>query len=314
MRELLTDAPCRVCSHPDAIRILDARDHREGMPGDFSVVQCESCGVCRVDPWPVDPMAWYPTAYQQHSAQTATGKVVEWAVRTANAPKTPGVRRRVLARVVPDCDLGGASSPGARVLDVGAGNGAAVRGLQASGIDAVGIEPDSAAVEAAHEGGASTVAQGTLDENPFAGESFDVVRMYQVLEHVPDPVDAVRSAASLLAPDGRLLIGVPNFGSLGRRLFSGSWDGLELPRHLHHFTRSSLSTVLRRGGLEPVQIHTVALFGLLPASFDARSTGGTRQRGWGKNVPLRAAAYPVELMAGALGGGDGLMAVAQRSG
>jgi hypothetical protein len=134
--------------------------------------------------------------------------------------------------------------------------------------------------------------------------------MNQVLEHVPDPVDALRRVRALLARGGRVVIGVPNFGSLGRRVFGASWDGLELPRHLHHFTRISLGLALAEAHLEASSMRTVALFGVLPASIDAATTSGRRQRGWGRSVPLRAVLYPLELAIAAAGGGDGLVAVA----
>lgn len=301
--------PCRVCGRREARVLLSGTDHREGMGGWFSVVECSNCGLARTDPRPDDPMAWYPPSYQQHTARTVTGRVVEAAINRTAARAMPAAVRRIVAAIVPDADMGGQIAPGSRVLDVGAGNGTAVRALRAAGIDAYGIEPESRAVDAARGEGAGTVVRGTLEDHPLGGR-FDVVRMYQTLEHMPDPVDALVRARDLLAPGGRLVIGVPNLGSVDRRLFGASWDGLELPRHLYHFTRSSLRMVLGAAGLVPRSIRTVALFGLLPASIDARTAAGRRQRGWGHSVPLRAALYPIELVTAAAGGGDGLIAVA----
>lgn len=304
------DNPCRLCGGVDARRVLSGTDHREGMGGWFSVLVCRDCGLGRVDPWPEDPMAWYPDAYQQHTAQTLTGRAVEAAIRgTATRPMASAARRLVTG-VVPDADMGGPLPPGTRLLDVGAGNGAAVRALCAAGVDAHGIEPEQRAVSAAREAGVTTVSVGTLEANPLDGDVWDVVRMNQVLEHVPDPVDALRRVRALLAPGGRAVIGVPNFGSLARRAVGASWDGLELPRHLHHFTRASLTRALAEAGLEVASMRTVALFGVLPASIDAVTAGGRRQRGWGRSVPLRAVLYPVELAIAAAGGGDGLVVVA----
>ena len=303
------DGRCRLCGGTDARVVLSGTDHREGMGGWFSVVVCRRCGLGRVEPWPDDPMAWYPDAYQQHTAQTLTGRVVEAAIRRTATRPLGDAARRVATSVVPDADMGGPLAPGARLLDVGAGNGAAVRALRAAGVDAHGIEPEERAVAAASAAGVTTVSVGTLEANPLEGEHWDVVRMNQVLEHVPDPVDALRRVRALLAPGGRAVIGVPNFGSLGRRAFGASWDGLELPRHLHHFTRFSLGLALAEADLEASSMRTVALFGLLPASIDAATTGGRRQRGWGRSVPLRAVLYPVELAVAAAGGGDGLVAV-----
>jgi len=303
-------AACRVCGASEARTVLTGTDHREGMGGEFSVVVCAGCGLARVQPWPERPMDWYPTAYQQHTAQTVTGRAVEAAIRSTATRPMPAALRRAATAVVPDADMGGALAPGATLLDVGAGNGTAVRALRAAGVDAHGIEPASGAVAAAQAGGAETVVEGTLEDNPLADRRWDVVRLYQTLEHMPDPVASLEAARALLAPGGRVVIGVPNFGATGRRVFGPSWDGLELPRHLHHFTRASLTAVLARAGLQAESVRTVALFGLLPASADARTNGGRRQRGWGKSVPLRAALYPVELLTAAAGGGDGLIAAA----
>jgi 2-polyprenyl-3-methyl-5-hydroxy-6-metoxy-1,4-benzoquinol methylase len=294
--------------------VLTGTDHREGMGGRHSVVACRACGLGRVDPWPDDPMAWYPPAYQQHTTQTVTGRVVEGAIRGLATRALPRPLRRVATAVVPDADMGGALVPGARVLDVGAGNGTAVRALLAAGVDAHGVEPEGRAVAAARAAGAETVVEGTLDSAMVEGGSWDLIRMYQTLEHMPDPVAALARARGMLAPGGRVVVGVPNFGALARRAFGPSWDGLELPRHLHHFTRRTLTRTLGAARLQVSDMRTVALFGLLPASLDAWTAGGERQRGWGRSVPLRAALYPVELLVAAAGGGDGLIAVAHAAG
>jgi 2-polyprenyl-3-methyl-5-hydroxy-6-metoxy-1,4-benzoquinol methylase len=302
--------PCALCGGIGASVALYGTDHREGMGGWFTVLVCSGCGLGRVDPWPDDPMAWYPDGYQQHTAQTVTGRVVEASINATASRRLPAAVRRAATALVPDADMGGRLRPGARVLDVGAGNGAAVRALRASGVDAYGIEPEEQAVAAARAAGVETVLVGTLEENPLAGERWDVVRMNQVLEHLSDPVDALRRSSELLAPGGRVVIGVPNFGSLARRVFGGSWDGLELPRHLHHFTRETLRLVFARAGLQVLSLRSVALFGVLPASIDAATTGGRRQRGWGRSVPVRALLYPLEIAIAATGRGDGLLAVA----
>lgn len=301
---------CRLCGETAGRVLLSGTDHRAGMGGWFSVLRCAGCGLARTDPWPEDPMAWYPDDYQPH-AETFTARAVEAVIRRTATGLLPPLGRRAATALVPDADLGGMLERGATLLDVGAGNGTAVRALRAAGVDAHGVEPSALAVEAAHARGAPTVLAGTLDDNPQAGRAFEVVRMFQTLEHMPDPVDALRRARALLAPGGRVVVGVPNLGALGRRAFGASWNGLELPRHLHHFTRATLAAVMEAAGLRVASVRTVALFGLLTSSLDARTAGGRRQRGWGMSLPLRAAAYPVELAVAAAGAGDGLLAVAR---
>jgi len=303
-----------VCGHTGGRVVLEGTDHREQVGGWFTVLECEGCGLAHTEPVPIDPGAWYPTGYQQHDApDTTTTKVVRRAVTSAGrSHRRAG--QVVLATLVPDAAYLGDLPAGSRVLDVGAGNGNVVAALRDAGADAWGVEPSSAGAAMAHSRGLSTVVEGTLEQalasGSIASSGWDVVRMYQVLEHVPDPVTTLSDIRAILAARGRLIIGVPNLDSLARRALGAAWDGLELPRHLTHFTPRTLRMVLARAGFSVVRLRTVALFGILPGSLDARTAGGRRQRGWGEALPVRALTYPLEVGYAAIGQGDGIIAEA----
>ena len=305
---------CPACGAPGGSPILEGTDHREQVGGWFSVVECPSCRLARTEPVPVNPGEWYPQGYQQHDApDSVTASVVRRAIsRSARA------RRRWAAKatgfVVPDAAYIWPVASGSHVLDVGAGNGTAVAALREAGLEAWGVEPSEAGFAAARSRGVGTVIHGTLEDalatGGIAASGWDVVRLYQVLEHVPDPVATLSVVRGLLAPGGRVVIGVPNFDSLARRLLGSAWDGLELPRHLTHFTPATLRAVLGRAGLRAQRVSTVALFGILPGSIDAATAGRRRQRGWGEALPVRGLSYPIELAYAAAGRGDGIMAEA----
>jgi 2-polyprenyl-3-methyl-5-hydroxy-6-metoxy-1,4-benzoquinol methylase len=288
---------------------MRAWDHREGVPGEFAVVVCDACGSGRTSPVPEDLAAAYPATYQQHTGASVTARVVARAIaHTARGGRLAGAVRYV----VPDAELGGPVAPGSRVLDVGAGNGTAVGALLAAGAEAHGVEPDGGAVAAARAAGWTTVEQGTLETSPLRGHRWDLVRMFHVLEHVPEPAVTLRAIHGALAPGGRLVVGVPNYSSLGRRVFGPSWDGLEVPRHLMHLTPAGLRHLLDDAGFRVQAMRTTPLFGVLTGSLDARTAPGRRrQRGWGEGLVPRALAYPLEVAVALAGGGDGLVAVAR---
>ena len=299
------ERPCPVCGELKGRVALRGSDHREGLGGDFAVLVCADCGLGRTQPMPDDLDAWYPASYQQHVADGLTARVVNRAIRIGAGG------RKLVPRLVPDAELGGPVAPGARVLDVGAGNGNAVRALAAVGANAHGVEPDEGGVAAAGQAGCHTVEHGTLEHSALRNQHWDLIRFFHVVEHLPDPVATLSVARGCLADGGRLVVAVPNFGSAGRRLFRRSWDGLELPRHLQHFTSGSLRRTLDAAGFDVESLRTTPLFGVLPGSLDAYTSGGQRQRGWGNALPVRALAYPVEVALATLGLGDGLVAVAR---
>lgn len=144
-----------------------------------------------------------------------------------------------------------------RLLDVGSGKGHFLAAARRAGWDATGIEFSTAAAEEARRRyGVETLV---ADWSTVAlNGKYDVITMWHVLEHLPDPAAAMRRARSLIAPDGRLVISVPNGSSLQAQVFGPSWFHLDTPRHLYHFTPTSLCRLAERTGFEVVRLDTFA--------------------------------------------------------
>lgn len=131
-----------------------------------------------------------------------------------------------------------AVAPG-RVLDVGCGGGDLLVHYRTLGWEVFGVDPAAAAVAAATRRGLC-VHHGTLADHPWPAESFDLVVFSHSLEHIPEPLDALRRAKALLAGGGRVAISLPNWRCWQRRLFRNRWFHLDLPRHLQHFSAPAL--------------------------------------------------------------------------
>jgi SAM-dependent methyltransferase len=114
-----------------------------------------------------------------------------------------------------------------------------------------GIEPDEAAATLARRY-TDELHVGDVLTAPFGPGRFDVVTAFHVLEHVPDPVAVARRMLEWLAPGGLLIVEVPNAEGLGAAIFGRAWSGLELPRHLSHFSSATLERVLTRAGARVV--------------------------------------------------------------
>jgi 2-polyprenyl-3-methyl-5-hydroxy-6-metoxy-1,4-benzoquinol methylase len=122
-----------------------------------------------------------------------------------------------------------------RVLDVGCGDGRLLEQDLRAGWEGVGIDFSQRAVARGKERGLD-VRLGALDEVSLPSESFDLVRLSHVIEHVPDPRDLLRRSYELLRPGGRVHVVTPNFASPLARLAGRYWYDLDPPRHLVLFT------------------------------------------------------------------------------
>jgi SAM-dependent methyltransferase len=142
---------------------------------------------------------------------------------------------------------------GSRILDVGCGNGDFLAVAEDLGHSAMGLDPDPKAVELARSLGFDARCGG-MPGSGLDAESFDHVFMSHVLEHLHDPVGALREALSLLAPGGRLWLSLPNIGALGLRRYGRHWRGLEPPRHLTLPGAGRLKGLLAELGFEGVRL------------------------------------------------------------
>jgi SAM-dependent methyltransferase len=147
-------------------------------------------------------------------------------------------------------DLIAGLEPG-RVLDLGCGAGENLETLSKRGWDVFGVEPSPAVaarvVERLHVSD-DRIVVAAAEQASFAPSTFDLVVMSHVLEHLHEPRDVLRHVHDWLAPGGRLLIRVPNASSLESRIFGRFWFGLDVPRHLAHFTPETLARLLVETG------------------------------------------------------------------
>jgi len=141
-------------------------------------------------------------------------------------------------------------APPADVLDVGTAGGAFLEAASRMGYRARGLEPSRSLAESARARG-GRVDQGTLDTFSYPEKSFDLICLWDVIEHLPHPQAALRILLPLLRPKGRLLINFPDAGSWPARM-AGRWYWWILSVHLHHFTRQTLSLLCGRAGFEVI--------------------------------------------------------------
>jgi SAM-dependent methyltransferase len=134
-----------------------------------------------------------------------------------------------------------------RLLDVGCGQGTFLLEMREAGWDVHGLEPDAGAAAVAAAAGLRVVT-APIEEASLEPGSFDAVTMNHVIEHLHDPMEALRRCHQALRPGGTLWIATPNLDARGHAMFCADWIGLDPPRHLVLFTRDSLTRAVEQAG------------------------------------------------------------------
>lgn len=293
---LIESAPCAFCGSAGGTPIVVGRDRQHGLPGRFRVVRCDPCGLMRTDPRPtIDSIRrYYPPDYAPYQASAPRWDGHRWL----NALLDGGWTRMP-------------ASPPARLLELGTSTGLFLQRMQARGWDVTGIESSEPAARTASVrtgrpvyaidlnrlDGVDRPAAATAAA-PFAPGSFEAICAWMVIEHLHDPVAALRRAFDWLAPGGWIAMSVPDAGSWMCRAFGEAWFCLDVPRHLYHFSPRTLRMVLTACGFRDITLTRPGTVGDLVYSVVDRLD----DRGWLSRATSRRllAPWPVRaLMAGA---------------
>lgn len=140
------------------------------------------------------------------------------------------------------------ASPRGRVLDYGCAIGLFVKAAKERGWQAVGYDKSDWAVAYGREHFDLDLRSGSMPE--FEADSFDLITLWDCIEHLPDPHGTLEQLCSWLRPGGVIAIQTVNSSSLGARLAGQNWRHLAPPLHLHMFSVGSLRTLLSRFGLK----------------------------------------------------------------
>ena len=224
--------PCAVCGAADPPRVR--RGVSDYVTGDrFDVVQCRRCGFATTHPVPASLDRYYPPRYRRFN------------------PFAAFVLHRLYLRRVDRwlARLG----PSGLALEIGSGTGWMLRSLRERGWRAVGSERSAEAAAAARTMAGVPMFVGDL-EAVRPAPVLDLVIMFHVLEHLADPLAALRAAAARVRPGGTLVLGLPNNASWQARVAGPYWMHLDVPRHLCHFSPDAIDRALTLAGFRVTRV------------------------------------------------------------
>jgi len=248
--------PCPICQSLERKILFTAHDF-DGHGTTYQLIACNTCSTTYTSPPPSQAVLsnLYNNSYYGGKKSKFSYLIESWSLFAAKK------RAQCLIK------MHGSSSKKLRILDIGCGRGVLLKAFRELGHDAYGLERADSPFS-----GEPFVHCGTLEEMETSAESFDIIVLWHVLEHVEAPQDTLIQANKILNGDGSLFISVPNFGSFQAKLFKKHWFHLDLPRHLYHFTSKALNTTLNNAGFKIVNTNTASIdqntFGFLQSSLN----------------------------------------------
>ena len=148
------------------------------------------------------------------------------------------------------------------------------------GWQGVGIETDPVAADLARRRANSDIIETSLEDADLPADSFDMVSLLHVLEHVPDPRATLKAAYRLLRPGGILLLALPNAGSMEAKVFGASWYPLDLPRHFWGFSPQTLTRLTEECGFRQPRLRYLPfMFAPQSVRYLLRSIQGAANEG-----------------------------------
>lgn len=210
---------------------------------DFHICECLNCGLLYTMPRPSkEKIGAYYKSDEYYSHQENKKGFVP---RLYEAIKKINLKHKFR--------LASRDLPVGKLLDIGCGVGDFLHIAENKGWQCTGIEPSEEAREIARQR-----IKGDLlyseDLEQLPDQSFDLITMWHVLEHVDDLKWQVAQLQRLIKPNGRIVIAVPNYRSYDGRFYNAFWAAYDVPRHLNHFNKTVLTKIFKTSGLSLVSM------------------------------------------------------------
>jgi len=260
---------CYICGTIGQSLYRDLTDKVFDTSGNWGMLYCSQCKLAWLNPHPApEDIHKIYNDYYTHKADRVRGLLSQqnpiranilanyYGYKELEKDLKPGLSYKILSlhpffkEIVGLSIMHLAVDQRGRLLDVGCGSGQYLSIMKSLGWDVKGTEVDQNAAAIARNEYGLDVFVGNLEDAHFPSESFNIITLIHVIEHLYDPIHLLIECRRILKPGGKLILTTPNIESLGHALFKGDWRGLEIPRHLMVFSLNSIELCTRKAGFK----------------------------------------------------------------
>jgi 2-polyprenyl-3-methyl-5-hydroxy-6-metoxy-1,4-benzoquinol methylase len=229
---------CQICSEQSFKKVFELKDYFLSKE-DFNIVKCENCGFLFTNPQPhPENLGDYYKSEEYVSHSNSKKGFVNSAyhiVRNYTLNKKFKMVKSIMSK--------------GSILDIGCATGEFLNVFKLDKWTTLGIEPDKDAKKFAVENYNLNIENENYLEN-IDENSFDIITMWHVLEHVPNLNKRLETLNKILKDDGNLIIAVPNYKSYDADYYGKFWAAYDVPRHLFHFSKSTMEKLLIKHGFQ----------------------------------------------------------------
>lgn len=225
---------CPVCESTSFKDFLDVKDHMITQEV-FKIVVCDNCGFHFTNPVPdasVISKYYKSEKYISHSSSKKGFTNFLYHI----------VRKRTLKDKVNWIKK---ETDGKRLLDIGSGSGHFLNVANKNGFNVDGLEPDDDARKFAKKHN-NIEAKPQSELYNIENNTYDVVTMWHVLEHVYELRKDVQRISEIIKTNGKLFVALPNMNGFDAHYYNHFWSGYDVPRHLYHFKKEDIIRLMEQ--------------------------------------------------------------------
>ena len=220
---------CNICNSNDTRSLFKKNS--------FKVVKCNKCGLVYVN-----PRLDYRVLKKMYNLNTIS-PFDYYLLNMKNDEKSFNLRLKYVEQY---------KKPG-KLLDLGCGIGVLLSQAKRRGWDEYGLDVKKGSITYAKKHYNVKAFEGTLENHKFKENFFDVIVMNDFLEHVPNPLDALKEARRLLKKDGLLFIATPNIDSVMAKISKTYWLHLKPDEHIYYFSPKTIKILLEKAGFRTIK-------------------------------------------------------------